>query len=117
MKSLVDSPEGASQSQEKRNGVCPSMWKMPWSRRSRSMPSMGAQATPSRLKLFMMSISMRSSRGLAVLMLSASMPKVRNLVFVRPLFPLASWFCSISEYSSRTSLNLSPRRGMTTLRA
>ena len=90
MKSLVDSPEGASQSQEKRNGVWPSMWKMPWSRCSRSMPFMGEQATPRRLKLLITSISMRSSRGLAALMLSASMPKVRYLVFVRPLFPLAS---------------------------
>ena len=39
-----------------------------------------------------MSVSMRSSRGLAVRMFSPSMPKVRYLVLARPLLPLDSWF-------------------------
>ena len=38
---------------------------------------------------------MRSRRGLAERMLSASMEKVRYLVLMRPLLPRASWFCSI----------------------
>ena len=34
-------------------------------------------------------------------MLSALIPKVRYLVLMRPLLPLASLFCSIVVYSSR----------------
>ena len=113
MKSLVDRPEGASQSQEKRNGSGSSMWKIPCSRHRRSVPLRGAADTPSRLKWLSKSVSMRSSRGLADWILSASMPKVRYLVLTRPLFPRASWFCSISVYSARMLSKSSPWGGMT----
>ena len=53
----------------------------------------------------------------AVRRLSASMPKVRYLVLIRPLLPRASWFCSISAYSARIASNSSPQGGMVTLRA
>ena len=107
MKSLTDRPLGASQSQENRNCSGLSMWKMLCISRRRSAPFSGSADTPRRLKLLRISVSMRSSRGFAALMFSASMEKVRYLVLARPLFPLASWFCSISEYSVRTVLNSS----------
>ena len=112
MKSLVDSPEGASHFQSKRKGACVSMWNMSCMSLSRSLPSSGAAATPSRLKLFSKSISMRSSLGFAALMPSASMPKVMNLVLVRPLLPLACWVCSMSAYSCRISSLPSSRSGI-----
>ena len=61
----------------------------------------------------MMSVSMRSSRGLAALILSASTPKVRYLVLTRPLLPLASWFWSMAVYSARMLSKLSPWGGIT----
>ena len=117
IKSLVDSPEGASQSHEKRNGSCSSMRRMSCMTRRRSYPFSGAATTPSRLKLLRRSVSMRSKRGFAVRRLSASMPKVRYLVLIRPLLPRASWFCSISAYSARIASNSSPQGGMVMLRA
>ena len=60
---------------------------------------------------------MRSSRGLAVRMLSASMEKVRYLVLMRPLLPRASWFCSICVYSTRMGSKSSPWGGMVMLLA
>ena len=117
MKSLVDRPDGASQSHSKRNGTCSSMWKIPWSCASRALPSRVSAATPRRLKLLRMSVSMRSRRGLAALRLSASMPKVRYLVLIRPLLPLASWFCSMVVYSTRMLSKSSPWRGMLMARA
>ena len=98
---MVERPEGASQSHEKQKGTCSSMWKIPCSWASRAIPFNTSAETPNRLKLLRMSVSMRSSRGFADLMLSASMPKVRYLVLIRPLFPFASWFCSICVYSAR----------------
>ena len=89
MKSLVDRPEGGSHFQSNRKGAWVSMWNMSCMSFSRSRPSSGNAETPSFLKLFRMSISMRSSLGFAVLMFSASMLKVMNLVLVRPLLPLA----------------------------
>ena len=74
-------------------------------------------ATPSRLKLFSTSVSMRSSRGLAVRILSASMEKVRYLVLIRPLLPRASWFCSICVYSTRIGSKSSPWGGIVMLLA
>ena len=67
MKSLVDSPVGASHFQSNWKGAWVSMWNMPCISFSRSRPSSGTAATPSRLKLFSRSISMRSRRGLAAL--------------------------------------------------
>ena len=90
MKSLTDRPEGASQSHEKRNGSWVSMWNIPCSRRRRSMPFRVWATTPRRLKLLRMSVSTRSRRGLAARSVSASTPKVRYLVLIRPLLPLAS---------------------------
>ena len=78
---------------------------------SRALPSRTSAATPSRLKLFSTSVSMRSSRGLAERMLSASMEKVRYLVLIRPLLPRASWFCSICVYSTRMGSKSSPGPG------
>ena len=111
MKSLVESPEGESHFQSKRKGWV-SMWNISCMSFNRSRPSNGDADTPRRLKLFSRSISMRSSRGFAALKFSASMPKVMNLVFVRPLLPLTSWFCSIWAYSCRTSLKPSPLSGI-----
>ena len=48
-KSLVDRPEGASQSQSKRNGS-PSGWKMPCSTSKRACPSMTFATQPMVLK-------------------------------------------------------------------
>ena len=48
-KSLVDRPEGASQSQSKRNGS-PSGWKMPCSTSKRACPSMTCATQPMVLK-------------------------------------------------------------------
>ena len=117
IKSLVDKPDGASQPQSKRKGNCSSMWKMLCSWASRALPSRVCAATPSRLKLLRMSVSMRSSRGLAARMLSASMPKVRYLVLIRPLLPFASWFCSMATYSVRMLSKSSPWSGMEMARA
>ena len=117
MKSFVERPEGASQSQEKRNGACSSMWNTSCSWRRRSMPVSGSALTPRRLKLFRMSVSIRSSRGFAVFRFSASMPKVRYLVFTSPLLPFASWPCSIPVYSCRMLSKSSPWGGMSMLRA
>ena len=108
MKSLTERPDGASQSHEKRNGSCSSMCSIPCSSRSRSMPFMGSAATPRRLKLFRMSVSMRSSLGFAAFSPSASTPKVRYLVLMRPLLPRASWFWSIWVYSRRMLSKSSP---------
>ena len=49
MKSLTESPEGASQSHSKRNGS-PSGWKMPCSTSKRSCPSMTCATQPMVLK-------------------------------------------------------------------
>ena len=117
IKSLVDRPLAASQSHSNRNSSCSSMWKIPCSWASRAFPSSVSAATPSRLKLLRMSVSMRSRRGLAALMLSASMPKVRYLVLIRPLLPFASWFCSMVMYSTRILSKSSPWRGMEMARA
>ena len=38
------------------------------------------------------------------------MPKVRYLVLIRPLLPLASWFCSMVVYSTRMLSKSSPWR-------
>ena len=117
MKSLVERPEGASQSHEKEKGTCSSMWNTPCSWDSRARPSSGSATTPSRLKLLSRSVSIRSSRGFAARMLSASMPKVRYFVLIRPLFPFASWFCSIWVYSPRMLSKSSPWGGMVMDRA
>ena len=108
IKSLVERPLGASQSHSNWKGACSSMWKMAWSWASRALPSRTSAATPSRLKLFSTSVSIRSRRGLAERMLSASMEKVRYLVLMRPLLPRASWFCSICVYSTRMGSKSSP---------
>ena len=112
MKSLTDKPVAGSQSQEKRNGSLSPIWSIPCRSFNRSMPFIGSALTPSRLKLLSTSVSMRSSRGLAAFRLSASMPKVRYLVFIRPLLPRASWFWSISVYSLRMPSKASPFGGM-----
>ena len=117
MKSFTDSPEGASQSHEKRKGCGSSMWSIPCSRRRRSVPFMGSAATPRRLKLLRMSVSMRSSLGFAAFRPSASTPKVRYLVLMRPLLPRASWLCSIPVYSVRSLSKQSPCKGMAMRRA
>ena len=59
-----------------------------------------------------MSVSIRSSLAFAMRRESASMPKVMYLRLMRPLLPFVSWFCSISEYSLRMSLNSSSCSGM-----
>ena len=117
MKSFVERPEGASQSHEKEKGTCSSMWNTPCSWESRARPSSGSATTPSRLKLLSRSVSIRSSRGFAARMLSASIPKVRYFVLIRPLFPFASWFCSIWVYSLRILSKSSPWGGIVMDRA
>ena len=117
MKSFTDSPEGASQSHEKRKGCGSSMWSIPCSRRRRSIPFRLSAITPRRRKLLRISVSMRSNRGFAAFRLSASTPKVRYLVLISPLFPLASWLCSIPVYSLRSLSKQSPCKGMAMRRA
>ena len=112
MKSLTDKPEGASQSHEKRNGAGSSMRSISCSSRNRSVPFSGSAATPRRLKLLRTSVSMRSKRGFAVFIPSASMPNVRYFVLISPLLPLASWSRSICVYSVRMASSSSPRSGM-----
>ena len=89
IKSFVESPDGTSQSQEKRNGS-PSGWKIPCSTFKRSCPFMGRAVTPSTLKLFSTSVSIRERRAFAAARLSASMEKVMYLHFSSPLLPFSS---------------------------
>ena len=117
MKSLVERPLEGSHSHSNWNGTCSSMWKMACSWASLALPSNTSAATPSRLKLFSTSVSMRSNRGLAVRMLSASMLNDRYLVLMRPLLPRASWFCSICVYSTRIGSKSSPWGGIVMLLA
>ena len=112
IKSFTDKPLGASHSHSKRNLICSSMWNIPCMRAKRCLPFKGSAATPSLLKLLSRSVSMRSRRGFASFTLAASMPKVRYFVLMRPLFPRASWFRSISVYSSRILSKSSSCGGM-----
>ncbi len=90
IKSLVDSPDGTSHFQSKLNCSLPSILIILWQSFSRSFPSRDSTDTPIRFSPFHRSFSILSNLGFATLMLSASMPKVRYLVFVKPLFPFAS---------------------------
>ena len=117
IKSLTESPEGASQSQEKRKGCGSSIWSIPCMSFRRSIPFILSAATPRRRKLLRISVSMRSSLGFAALTLSASTPKVRYLVLISPLLPRASWLCSMSVYSDLRLSKQSPCNGIAILAA
>ena len=90
IKSFVLSPEGASHFHSKAKGSLPFILRILCMSFNRSLPSREESCTPSRLKAFQRSFSMRSRRGFAILILSASMPKVRYFVFTSPLLPLES---------------------------
>src|SRR5699024_2950813 len=91
IKSLVDKPDGASHFHSKLKGTLPSICKILWHSFNLSFPSIESTTTPNLLNPFQRSFSIRSRRGFAIFMLSASIPKVRYLLFIKPLFPLASW--------------------------
>ena len=107
MKSFTDSPDPVSQFHSNRNRSVSPMWNMSCMRRRRSFPLSAFAATPSCLKLFMRSFWTCCSLGFACFILSASIPNVRYLVFVSPLFPWESCILSIWLYSFRMALNSS----------
>ena len=85
MKSLDRKPGGCQPVPREAERPCSSMCSIPCSSRSRSVPFIGPP--PEALKLLRMSVSMRSSLGFAAFSPSASTPKVRYLVLMRPLLP------------------------------
>ena len=111
IKSLVVSPVWIRSSYENRNGTPLSGLKASYSICSRSSPESGSAGTPSTLKLFRTSSSMRFSSLRADFTSSASTAKVMYLSFTMPLWPLASWFFSMLPYSSRRSRKASSLSG------
>ena len=113
MKSFTERPDPGShfQSKRKRSWTSP-MWNMSCMSFSRASPFRTSACTPSWRKLFRISFWTWARRGFACFTDSASIPKVRYFVLVRPLFPWESCIFSMSEYSDRTSSNPSFRNGM-----
>ena len=105
IKSLTESPDPVRYFQSKRNFASSPIWNCLCISSSLSLPFKLLACTPSLLKLLRISVSICVSLGFAVFMDSAWIPKVRYLVFVRPLFPASIWWRSTSEYSSLTSSN------------
>ena len=105
MKSFAERPDSTSHFHSKKNRSLSPIWNMSCISFRRSLPFSTFVTTPNLRKLFRISVWIWISLGFACFMDSASMPKVRYLVLVRPLLPWASCVRNILLYSSRTSLN------------
>ena len=107
---ILGGQTGRSQpSHSKRNGTCSSMWKIPWSCCHARLAVQGLGGHTQALEV-VQDVGLNALQGEAwrLLRLSASIPKVRYLVLIRPLLPFASWFCSMVMYSTRITVKIIP---------
>ncbi len=108
-----DAPDGAYFSSCCRS-FCGSVFVFSMSKRPDNLP--GRSTAHDSLHVIRQETTVGTEIGAELLFMeSASTPKVRYFVLIRPLSSMASWSRSILEYSLRILSWLSPFRGMTIL--